>query len=170
MERPKAITSKGNPLTLLGPELKAGDKAPQFTLLDGSLAPVKLSDSSGKARLLSVVPSLDTGVCSIQTQSFNKKLGELKDKVAAYTISVDLPFAQKRFADEHGISNLTILSDHRDVSFGQAYGLLIKELRLLARAVIFLDINDKISYFQLVPEVGQEPDYDRAVEALKKVI
>ncbi len=170
MERPNVITMKGNPLTLEGPELKVGDKAPEFSLLNGQLAPVKLSDSSGKARLLSIVPSLDTAVCSIQTQSFNKKLGELKDKAVAYTISVDLPFAQNRFDQEHSISNLSTLSDHRDVSFGRDYGLLIKGLRLLARAVIVVDKNDKITYMQLVPEVTHEPDYEKALEALKKVV
>jgi len=161
---------KGNPLTLEGQELKVGDTAPQFTLVNGELSPVSLADSSGKARLLSIVPSLDTGVCSIQTQSFNKKLGELKDKAVAYTISVDLPFAQSRFGQEHSISNMTTLSDYKDVSFGRDYGLLIKELRLLARAVIVVDKNNKVSYMQLVPEVTQEPDYDKAIEALKKVI
>jgi thiol peroxidase len=161
---------KGNPLTLEGQELKVGDTAPQFTLVNGELSPVSLADSSGKARLLSIVPSLDTSVCSIQTQSFNKKLGELKDKAVAYTISVDLPFAQNRFDQEHSISNMTTLSDYKDVSFGRDYGLLIKELRLLARAVIVVDKNNKVSYMQLVPEVTQEPDYDKAIDALKKVI
>ena len=170
MERKNVITMGGNPLTLQGPELKVGDKAPEFNLLDNSLAPVRLSDSSGKPRLLSIVPSLDTGVCSLQTQKFNNKLAELADKAELYTISADLPFAQSRFNQEHEINKIKALSDHRDVSFASNYGLLIKELRLLARAVVIIDKDDNISYMQVVPEVTDEPDYDKALEALNKVI
>ena len=170
MERKNVITMGGNPLTLQGPDLKVGDKAPEFNLLDNSLAPVRLSDSSGKPRLLSIVPSLDTGVCSLQTQKFNNKLAELADKAELYTISADLPFAQSRFNQEHEINKIKALSDHRDVSFASNYGLLIKELRLLARAVVIIDKDDNISYMQVVPEVTDEPDYDKALEALNKVI
>jgi len=170
MERKNVITMKSNPLTLEGPELKVGDKAPDFILLNNSLTPVKLSDSAGKPRLLSVVPSLDTGVCSLQTQTFNKQLAELSDKTALYTISADLPFAQARFNQEHNIDKITGLSDHRDVSFAKNYGLLIKELRLLTRAVVIIDKDDIIRYIQIVPEVTDEPNYNEALKALKEVI
>ncbi|HWR83557.1 MAG TPA: thiol peroxidase [Candidatus Deferrimicrobium sp.] len=168
MERSNLVTMKGNPVTLVGVALKVGDKAPDFTVLDNGLAPIKLSDSANKARLLSVVPSLDTSVCNKQTVTFNKRLPEVVGNVKPYAISVDLPFAQGRFAQEHKIDRLQIVSDHRDVSFGNNYGLLIKELRLLARAVLVVDKNDRISYCQIVPEIGTEPDYDAAIEALKK--
>ncbi len=170
MERKNVIKSKGNPLTLVGPELKVGDKAPDFTLLDNSLTPVKLSDSKGKARLLSVVPSLDTLTCSIQTRTFNKELAEMADKVASYTISADLPFAQGRYAQENKIDKMQTLSDYKTVSFGENYGLLIKELRLLTRAVVVVDKNDTITHMQIVPETGTEPDYTSALEALKKAM
>ncbi|HOP06423.1 MAG TPA: thiol peroxidase [candidate division Zixibacteria bacterium] len=170
MERSNIIKMKGNPLTLIGPELKPGDPAPDFTLINKDLSPVKLADSSGKVRLLSVVPSLDTPVCSLQTQRFNKELASLGNAVKSYTISADLPFAQGRFCSEHDITNTETLSDHRDLSFGEKYGLAIKDLRLLGRAVIIVDKNDKISYLQLVPEVTEEPNYDEAMEALKKAV
>ncbi len=170
MERKDVVTMKGQPLTLEGPELKVGDKAPDFTLLDSQLSPVKLSDSAGEVRFLSVVPSLDTPVCSTQTKTFNERLAAMGGKVKMYTISADLPFAQARFCGENGIDNMVTLSDHREVAFGKDYGLLLKEPRLLARAVMVLDKDNKISYMQLVPEVTAEPDYDAAIEALKKQI
>lgn len=169
MERKNIVTMSGNPVTLVGPELKVGDKAPQYTLLDNSLKPVKLSDSKGHVRLLSVVPSLDTKVCDIQTVTFNRKAAELPGDVKIYTISVDLPFAQSRYCVAKAVDKLQTLSDHRDVSFGTAYGLLIKEFRLLARAVLVVDESDIIRYIQIVPEIGTEPDYDKALEALKAV-
>ena len=164
------VTMKGKPLTLIGSRLKAGDKAPGFTLLANDLSEVKLSDSAGKARFLSVVPSLDTSACSLQTKRFNDYLAEVGDRIVAYTISCDLPFAQARFCSAEGIVNMKTLSDHREVAFGQAYGLLIKELRLLARAVLIIDAQDTIRYFQLVPEIGQEPDYEAALKALQEVL
>ena len=170
MERTNVVTSKGNPVTLVGPELKVGDKAPEFSLTNGTPSPVKLSDSAGKPRLMSVVPSLDTGVCSLQTRTFNQKVGELADKVGLYTISVDLPFAQSRFREEHNIDNFQILSDHAQTSFGTDYGLLIKEARLLARAVLVVGKDDTITYIQVVPEVSTEPDYESALAALKKLV
>jgi thiol peroxidase len=169
MERKNVITMSGNPVTLLGPELKVGDKAPDFTLLDNSLKPVRLSDSRGHMRLLSVVPSLDTKVCDIQTVTFNKKAAEMPGDVTLYTISVDLPFAQARYCAAKAVDKLQTLSDHRDVSFGLAYGLLIKEFRLLARAVLVIDKDDTIRYVQLVKEVGTEPDYESALDALRKI-
>jgi thiol peroxidase len=168
MDRPNVIKMQGNPLTLTGQELKVGDKAPDFTLLDNELKPVKLSDTKGKARLLSIVPSLDTTTCSIQTRTFNEKLAELSDKAASYTISADLPFAQQRFASENSIDKTRTLSDYQTMSFGNDYGLTIKELRLLARAVIVVDKDDTITHMQIVPEVSSEPDYTTALEALKK--
>ena len=169
-ERAGLVTMKGKPMTLVGPQLKVGDKAPSFTLLANDLSEVKLSDSAGKVRFLSVVPSLDTSVCSLQTKRFNDYLAEAGDKIVAYTISCDLPFAQARFCSAEGIVNMKTLSDHREVAFGQAYGLLIKELRLLARAVLIIDAQDILRYFQLVPEMGQEPDYDAALKALREVL
>ncbi len=170
MERTNVVTMKGNPVTLVGPELKVGDKAPEFVLLDNGLGTVKLSDSKGHVRLISVVPSLDTKVCDIQTVTFNKRAAELPGDVKIFTISVDLPFAQGRYCAAKAVDKLQTLSDHREVSFGTAYGLLIKELRLLARAVLIVDKTDTIRYFQIVPEVGTEPNYDSALEALKKVV
>ena len=170
MERPNAVTLKGNPLTLVGNEVKVGDKAPNFTLLDTGLGPVTLDDSKGKVRLFSVAPSLDTPVCDIQTVTFNKNAAALGDDVALYSISMDLPFAAKRFCAERSVDKVKALSDHRDTSFGQAYGLLIKELRLLGRAVIVVDKDDKVVYQQLVKEIGDQPDYDAALKALKQAL
>ena len=134
------------------------------------MKPVRLSDSAGKVRFISVVPSLYTSVCSIQTVTFNKELDSLGDRVAAYTISADLPFAQGRFCSEKNISNMETLSDHREVKFGQDYGLLLKDARLLSRAVIVVGKDDRVAYVQVVPEVTQEPDYIEAMEALKKTL
>ena len=164
------ITLKGNPVNTNGDLPKVGDKAPDFTLLDNNMSPIKLSDSKGKPRLLSVVTSLDTGTCNIQTQTFNKKLAELSDKATIFTISADLPFAQGRFAKENKIDKINIVSDYQQTSFGNDYGLLIKELRLLARAVIVVDKNDTITYMEVVPEVSAEPNYTSALDALKKVM
>lgn len=166
----REVTMQGKPLRLEGKELKVGDKAPDFTLMDNNLQPVKLSDSKGKVRLISVVPSLDTSVCSLQTRTFNDKLKELGEAFNSYTVSVDLPFAQKRYVDENKIDATLPLSDYRNVSFGEKYGLLIGDLRLLARAVLVVDKNDIITYMQIVPEVSNEPDYESALEALKKAV
>jgi len=169
MERTNVMTLKGNPITLLGPELKIGDRAPDFTVLDNDLKPVKLSDSKGHIRLISVVSSLDTDVCDTQTVTFNQKAAEISDDIKLYTISMDLPFAQKRYCVARAVDRLQTLSDHNMASFGQNYGLLIKELRLLARSVLVIDKDDKISYMQIVPEFTMEPDYNKALEALKKI-
>ncbi|MFC2173592.1 thiol peroxidase [Acidobacteriota bacterium] len=170
MERTGKVTFNGNPLTLIGPDLKAGSKAPEFTAINKDLQKIRLSDSEDTVRLFNVVPSLDTPICSLQTKRFNEELKKLGDGVTAYTISCDLPFAQKRFCEAESIGALTFLSDHRETSFGQAYGVLIKELRLLARALFVVDKTGSITYVQLVPEVAQEPDYDDALQALKSTL
>ena len=161
---------RGNPLTLLGAEIKAGDKAPEFTALDNDLAPVELSSLRGKVLIISSVPSLDTPVCDTETRRFNKEAEKLGDDVAVLTISMDLSFAQKRWCAAAGIEVVKTLSDHRDAAFGEAYGLLIKELRLLARAVYVVDKEGVIRYAELVKEIAEEPDYDAALSAARELI
>ncbi len=163
------VTMKGNPVDLAGPKLKPGDKAPDFAVVNEGLGKVTLKDTAGKVRLFSVVPSLDTPVCSLQTQRFAKELNALGDKVAAYTISLDLPFAMKRFCADHDIKSLTNLSDVHDHSFGEHYGVLIKSLPipLLARAIFVVDPSDTIKYVEIVPEIATEPNYDSALSAIK---
>lgn len=163
------VKFKGNPKNLVGPTLKVGDAAPDFECLTGSLEIVKLGSTPAKARLFSVVPSLDTPVCSMQTKKFNDGVAALKDKAACYTVSLDLPFAQKRFCDAEKIANMQNLSDVRNHSFGKNYGVLIEglPLQLLARAIFVVDKNNKIAYVEYVPEVTSEPDYDKALAALK---
>ena len=163
------VTMKGNPVELVGPKLKAGDPAPDFTCVGAGMAVVRLSDTAGKARMFSVVPSLDTPVCNIQTHKFSKSLNELGDKVAAYTVSLDLPFAMARFCGDAKIENMTNLSDAHDHSFGEQYGVLIQGLPipLLARSIFVVDTTDTIRYVEIVPEIAQEPNYDAALEALK---
>jgi thiol peroxidase len=168
-ERQGAITFKGKPVTLLGPEIKVGDQAPDFTVLANDLSPVTLNDSKGSVRIISVVPSLDTGVCDQQTRRFNEEAGKLEG-VKVLTVSVDLPFAQKRWCGAAGVENVQTLSDHRDLSFGTAYGVAIKELRLLARAVFVIDKNDKVVYAEYVPEVTNHPDYEAPILAAKKAL
>lgn len=166
-ERTGVVTFKGNPVTLVGNEVKVGDTAPDFTVLANDLSPVTLADSKGSVRIISVVPSLDTGVCDQQTRRFNEEAASLEG-VRVLTISVDLPFAQKRWCGAAGVDRVQTLSDHRDLSFGTAYGVVIKELRLLARAVFVVDKNDKVVYVEYVPEVTQHPNYEAAIEAAKK--
>jgi thiol peroxidase len=163
-----AITFKGKPMTLLGPELHAGDPAPPFALTAGDLSPVTLDillDEGKRAALLIVVPSLDTSVCSLESQKFNARLGELPAGVWAAVVSMDLPFAQARWCGAQGDVKLEMFSDYRDHSFGVNYGLLIEELGLLARAVVVIGKDRTISYVQVVPEVANEPDYDAALKA-----
>ncbi len=167
-ERKGVATFKSNPVTLVGPEIKVGDKAPDFRLLTTEMTEVGLSESKGRVRLLSVVTSLDTPVCDLQTQRFEDEAGKLKD-VVIYTISMDLPFAQARYCGAHNITNLQTLSDHREASFGVAYGVLIKELRLLSRAVFIVDRDDIVRYVEYVKEITQPPEYDSALETLRKV-
>jgi thioredoxin-dependent peroxiredoxin len=168
-KREKAVTFKGNPLALIGPQLKAGDSAPDFTTVNSGLELVNLGKTAGKARLFSVVPSLDTPVCSQQTKKFEENLAALKDKVAGYTISLDMPFAQKRWCSAESVSNMQTLSDLHNQSFGKAYGTLIEGLPipLLSRAIFVVDKNNKITYCEYVPEVASHPDYDKALAALK---
>lgn len=168
-ERTGIITIQGNPLTLLGKEIKVGDKAPDFNLLDNDLNPVNLSSYSGKALIISIVPSLDTPVCDMETRRFNEEAGSLSDSINILTVSMDLPFAQKRWCGAAGVDKVITLSDHRDASFGSAYGVLIKELRLLARAVLVVDREGIVQYIQLVNEVAEEPDYDSVLAAAKKL-
>jgi thiol peroxidase len=164
------VTMKGNPVELVGPKLKVGDKAPDFTCVGAGLSIVKLADTSGKLRLFNVVPSLDTPVCNIQTRKFSSELAAMGDKVAVYTVSLDLPFAQARWCTDAKVENLKNLSDTHDHSFGEHYGVLIKGLPipLLARAVIVVGADDAIKYFELVPEIAQEPNYEPALSALKQ--
>jgi thiol peroxidase len=172
MSRPGAVTFKGNPMTLVGKPVEVGQTAPSFTLhrFEGGLKPVTLDTLKGKPTIMSVVPSLDTGVCQIQTKKFNEALGELGDKINALTVSLDLPFAMNRFCGAENIKNLLSCSDYFDRNFGQSWGLLIDELKLLARSTFVLDKDGKVVYAQVVPEVTQEPDYDAALAALKKLL
>ncbi len=159
------ITMRGTPLTLLGNRLQVGDQAPEAQILDNNLAPVDLSSYKGKVLLISSVPSLDTPVCDMETRRFNTEASNLGPDVAILTISMDLPFAQKRWCGAAGVDRVTTLSDHREASFGLAYGVLIKELRLLARAVWVVDNEGIIRYHQLVRDTAEEPDYDAALAA-----
>lgn len=162
------VTFNGGPVTLLGKEVSIGDKAPGFTVLSNELKPVTLDDSKGFVRLISVIPSIDTGVCSKQTQKFNEAAAALGDDVKILTISVDLPFAQARWTGAEGVDAVQVLSDHRDLSFGEAYGVHIKELRLLSRSIFVVDKEDKIVYVEYVSEVTNHPDYEKALEATKE--
>lgn len=170
IERSGIITFKGNPMTLLGPGLKVGDTAPDFSVVDNGLAPVTLTSSAGKIRIISAVPSLDTPVCDTETRRFNQDAASLPDKVLVLTISLDLPFAQKRWCGAAGIDRVTTLSDYRERSFGTAYGIVIKELVLLSRAVFVIDASDTIRYIQIVPEVTDEPDYAAVIAAAKALL
>ncbi len=163
------VTFKGKEVKLVGPEIKAGDKAPDFTCVGAGLELISLGKMPTKARLFSVVPSLDTGVCSTQTKKFNEQLSALKDKVAAYTVSLDMPFAQGRFCSAENITNLQNLSDLHNQSFGKNYGVLIEGLPvpLLARSIFVVDKNNKVTYAEYVPEVTTEPNYEKAIGALK---
>jgi len=167
MERTGVITFLGGPLTLVGPEVKAGDKAPDFTVLDNGLGAKSLKDFAGKTVVLSVTPSLDTAVCDAQLRRFNQAAAGLGDDVAVLNVSMDLPFANGRFCSVAGIDRALTLSDHRDASFGQAYGVLIKELRLLARAIFVVGKDGVVKHAEIVPEVTHHPDYDKALAAAK---
>ncbi len=166
-ERTGIITFKGNPMTLVGPELKVGDKAPDFSVVDNGLGPVTLASSAGKVRIISAVPSLDTPVCDTETRRFNQEAANLPGAVAVLTISLDLPFAQKRWCGAAGIDRVTTLSDYQTRSFGKNYGVLIKELMLLSRTIFVIDAKDTIRYIQHVPEVTSEPDYAAVIAAAK---
>lgn len=169
-ERTGVITFKGNPFTLIGNELKVGDKAPDFNVVDNRLAPITLASSAGSIRIISAVPSLDTPVCDTETRRFNQDAAALPENVNVLTISLDLPFAQKRWCGASGIDKVVTLSDYRDRSFGQNYGVLIKELLLLTRAIFIVDAKDIIRYIQIVPEVTSEPDYEAIIKAAKALL
>jgi thiol peroxidase len=164
------VTFKNNPVTLLGNEVKVGDKAPDFTVLANDLSPVTLKDSEGKIRLFATVPSLDTGVCDAETRRFNEEAAKLGDDVIVYTVSVDLPFAQKRWCGAAGIDRVVTVSDHKDLSFGKAYGVAIEELRLLARAVFVVDREGIVRYVEYVSETTNHPDYEAAIKAVKELL
>lgn len=169
-ERTGAATFKGNPITLIGPELKVGDQAPDFTLSKNLLEEVSLKDYAGKIKLISVVPSLDTGVCDAQTRRFNTEAAELGEDVAILTVSVDLPFAQARWCGAAGIDRVVTLSDHKAASFGQAYGVLIKEFRLDMRSIFVVDKNDKLTYVEYLGELAEHPNYEAAIAAVKALL
>jgi thiol peroxidase len=174
MSRKGAVTFKGNPLTLAGNEIKAGQQAPDFKLhfFDSAkgMQTITLGDLKGKPTILSVVPSLDTPVCQTQTKKFNEELGKLGDKINALTVSLDLPFAQNRFCGAENIKNIRSASDYQDRNFGQNWGMLIEELKILARGTFVLDPSGKVVHAELVKEVTQEPNYQAALEALKKLV
>ena len=169
-ERKGIITFKGNPMTLLGPALKGGDRAPGFTVVDTGLNPVTLATYAGKIKVISAVPSLDTPVCDMETRRFNQEAAGLPDKVAVLTVSLDLPFAQKRWCGAAGIDRVTTLSDYQERSFALSYGVLIKELKLLSRSIFVIDAQDTIRYIQHVPEVTQEPDYAAVLAAVRGLL
>lgn len=168
-ERKGLVTMKGKPVTLVGQAVKVGQKAPDFEVTANDLSPVKFSSFAGKVCIIASVPSLDTSVCDLETRKFNEKAAELGSDIVVLTISMDLPFAQKRWCGAAGIKNVQTLSDYRDASFGNAYGVLIKDLRLLARAVFVVDKKGIVRYLQIVPEIATEPDYDAVLKAVKEL-
>ncbi|WP_321531659.1 thiol peroxidase [uncultured Desulfuromonas sp.] len=169
-KRTGVITFKGNAVTLVGPDINVGDAAPDFKVVDNGLQPVTLESAKGKVQLIAVVPSIDTGVCDTMTRKFNQDAADLPENVAVYTISVDLPFAQGRWCGNAGIERVKTLSDYQERSFGLAYGLLIDELKLLARAVYVVDTEGKVAYREIVSEVTSEPDYQAALNAVKALL
>ena len=170
-ERLGDVTFKGTPLTVLGPRLEVGDQAPDFALTNNLFSPqtVTLGDSAGKVRLFNVVPSLATGICDAQTKRFNEEIAQYGDKVVGYTVSVDLPIAQANWCTASGVDKMQMLSDYRTMSFGDAYGTHIKEIRIEQRAVFVVDADGTIRYVEYVPEIAQHPDYNTALAALKEV-
>ncbi|MEE9252013.1 MAG: thiol peroxidase [Thermodesulfobacteriota bacterium] len=169
-ERAGSMTLKGGPITLVGDEIKVGDKAPEFTTLEGLGAPVTLADLGDKIKVFSVVLSIDTPVCDAQTKRFNEEAADLGDDVAILTISVDLPFAAKRYCGAEGIDKIKVVSDYRDTSFGEAYGILIKEHRLLGRGIFVVDRDNTVKYVEYVHEITEHPNYDAALEAVRGLL
>ena len=169
-KRTGVVTFAGNPIALLGKEVKVGDKAPAFTLLDNGLCEKTLADYAGKVKVISVVPSLDTGVCDAQTRWFNQNVSKLGDNVVVLTVSVDLPFAQKRWCGAAGIDQVETLSDHRDLSFGKNYGFVLEGLRLLSRGIVVIDKDDVVRYVEYVPEVTSAVNFDAAEAATKALV
>jgi len=168
--RKGAVTFKGNPMTLIGPPLKIGDKLPEATLTAADLSPAELSSYRGRTLVVSTVPSLDTPVCDRQTRRFSEEAARLGDDIKIVTVSMDLPFAQKRWCGAAGVENMTTLSDYRDKAFARKTGLLIEELQLFARSVLIADSQGVVRYIQIVPEVSQEPDYESVLAALKEML
>lgn len=172
MSRPNAVTFKGTPMTLVGNAVQPGQKAPDFKVhyFEGGLKELTLKDLLGKPALISVVPSLDTGVCSTQTKTFNAQLGEFQNDITAITVSLDLPFAQNRFCGDNKITNMKVVSDYQDRNFGRNWGMLIDELKLLARGVFVLDPSGKVLHAETVSEVASEPNYDAALQSLRSAM
>lgn len=169
-ERTGIVTSRGNPVTLLGPEIKPGDKAPDFRVVDTAMAPVTLADFKGKVKIICSVGSLDTSVCDAETRRFNQEAAKLPGNVVVLTISLDLPFTQKRWCGAAGIDKVTTLSDFQDRSFAMAYGVLVKESKLLSRSIFIVDADDIVRYVQHVKDTAQEPDYASALAAAKALL
>lgn len=169
-KRTGVVTFAGNPIALLGKEVKIGDKAPAFTLLDNALGEKTLADYAGKVKVISVVPSLDTGVCDAQTRWFNQNVSKLGKNVVVLTVSVDLPFAQKRWCGAAGIDQVETLSDHRDLSFGENYGFILEGLRLLSRGIVVIDKDDVVRYVEYVPEVTSAVNFEAAEAATKALV
>jgi thioredoxin-dependent peroxiredoxin len=167
-ERAGAVTMRGNPLTLIGPELKVGDSAPAFTLTGAGMKPASLDDYKGKVKIISTIPSVDTPVCDAETRRFNEEAAKLPPNVVVLTVSMDLPFAQARWCGAAGVDKVTTLSDYRGAHFGETYGVLIKELFLLARVVFVVDKNDKIVHVEYVKEVANQPNFETILEAARK--
>lgn len=166
----RQVNFGGKPLTLLGEEIKVGDKAPNFTALKNDLSPLNLEDYKGKVVLISSVPSVDTGICALQTKRFNKEAAELGDKISIITVSMDLPFALGRFCATEGIKTAVTVSDHRDADFGMKYGFLLKELRLLSRGIVIVGADGLVKYVEYCPEIQAHPNYDAALAALKQLL
>ncbi len=169
-ERTGMVTMKGNPMTLTGHALKVGDMAPDFEVTGNDMKPVKFSSFSGKVCIISAVPSLDTPVCDMETRRFNREAAGLGPDVVILTISMDLPFAQKRWCGAAGVDRVITLSDHKTAGFGTEYGVLMKESRLLARTVFVTDKSGVIRHIEIVKEIGEEPDYSAAINAVKGLV
>lgn len=169
-ERTRIVTLKGKSITLIGNELRVGDKAPDFIAVDNDLNPVKFSSFKGKIIVISSVPSLDTPICDAQTRRFNREASRMSSNVMVLNISMDLPFAQKRWCGASGLKDVRTLSDHKEAEFGTSYGLLMKELRLLARAVLVIDTDGIIRYIQIVPEIAQEPNYEEVLSFVEEML
>ncbi|MDD7363502.1 MAG: thiol peroxidase [Peptoniphilus sp.] len=170
MDNRKDITFGGNPVNILGEEIKVGDKAPEFKAVNNDLSPFDSKELDGKIRLYSVVPSIDTGVCSIQTSKFNEMATELGENVHVVTISNDLPFAQERFGAAENIDRAKLVSDYQECDFGMKYGFLMEGLRLLTRGIVIVGEDDEVKYVEYVQEVTDHPDYDKALEAVKELL
>jgi len=169
MERKGLVSFKGSPLTLIGTELKVGDKAPDFIVLDNDLNLTGLKSFEGKIKIISVTPSLDTPVCDLQARRFNEEAAKLSPDIVVLNISMDLPFALSRFCSTAGIDRVKTFSDHKEASFGNAYGVLIKELRLLARSIFVVDKDDYIKYIEIVSDITELPNYEKAFESARKI-